>query len=429
MTPVLIFVVSLVIMTKRNLRKRTKKVDYQKLNAGVDEELISGEVVPKINSEKPDAEESKQTSSDHNGGNFSECGSELEVLPGDNLSNCAERRLQELKKERNRLLEKRKAERIAQETREIEEELKKLKGKKEKHGGKEKITLKSLRGMDDVVDEVDRLMDKKFSLKSKLPSDSDEAVASSSSSASSSSDADSDEDYRKKKKSSSEEDSDCGKGKKTKSKRRTKNRRSGKNESRSSYVKHPQRWANTQLALHFACTREKKLEELSIPEFCAGFLTILETSSKNKLKDRMSHLKELMYLATKYQWRNVISYHAACLTEIERGHMAWGDNFQLLQSTTLAGGFLQQTSGAGWGGNGGFGSRSGSQQSSGASNKEQGTFFCRFYQRGTCHQSSDHWGFFNNERRFMKHICGNCWLKQNKVELHPETSDDCPLKQ
>ena len=413
-------------MVKRNLRKRTKKVDYQKLNtAGVDKELISGGE-PAITSseiEQDGGDQNKQTI-EHDGGTSWESVSDAEcevILPGDKLSS-AEKRLRELKNERNKLIEKEKSDRIARETKEVEEELRRLKGKKEKRGSKEKVvTLKSLRGMNDVVDEVDRLMGKKFSLKAdKVGSDSDQTDYSCVSSSSACS-------------ASSAEDSDCGRGKdkKKKKSKRSKSHRSGKIETRSSYVKNPQRWANTQLALHFACTREKKLEELSIPEFCAGFLTIMETSSKSKLKDRMSHLKELMYLATKYQWRNVISYHAACLTEIERGHMAWGDNFQLLQCTTLAGGFLQSTPSSSGGGYGTSGSRFGSnpQQGSGANTKEQGTFFCRFYQRGTCHQSSDHWGFFNNERRFMKHICGNCWIKLNKVELHPETSDDCPLKQ
>ena len=154
--------------------------------------------------------------------------------------------------------------------------MRRLKGKKEKRGSKEKVvTLKSLRGMNDVVDEVDRLMDKKFSLKAdKVVSDSDQTDYSCVSSSSACS-------------ASSAEDSDCGRGKdkKKKKSKRSKSHRSGKIETRSSYVKNPQRWANTQLALHFACTREKKLEELSIPEFCAGFLTIMETSSKSKLKD------------------------------------------------------------------------------------------------------------------------------------------------
>ena len=202
-------------------------------------------------------------------------------------------------------------------------------------------------------------------------------------------------------------------------------RRSGKNRKLTSYVKYPQRWANTQLALHFACAREKKLEELSVPEFCAGFITILETSSKEKREYRMAHLKELMYLATKYQWRNVLSYHAACLTEIERGHLSWGDNFQMLQSTTLAGGVLPSSISNRAGSSSGFGGRFGAGAGMGV---EGGTVFCGYYQKGTCSQTTDHWGFFMGERKRLKHICGKCWLDHKKVELHPRNSDDCPSK-
>ena len=138
--------------------------------------------------------------------------------------------------------------------------------------------------------------------------------------------------------------------------------------------------------------------------------------------EQVSHLKELMYLATKYQWRNVLSYHAACLTEIERGHLAWGDNFQMLQNTTLAGAVLQPS-------NKGFNSSFGARSTAGSgSSREEGTIFCRFYQRGTCSQSGDHMGFFNGERRMLKHICAKCWLDQRKIEQHSENSADCPSK-
>ena len=119
-----------------------------------------------------------------------------------------------------------------------------------------------------------------------------------------------------------------------------------------------------------------------------------------------------MYLATKYQWRCVSNYHAACLLEIERGHLKWGDSFQLLQSTTLAGGFLSSNR---------------SSNGSGPS-KEEGVLFCVGYQRGTCQQVSDHQGFFKGETRMLKHICAKCWRKNRKIASHPETSENCPAK-
>ena len=100
-------------MVKRNLRKRTKKVDYQKLNTtGVDKELISGGE-PAITSseiEQDGGDQNKQTI-EHDGGTSWESVSDAEcevILPGDKLSS-AEKRLRDLKNERNKLIEKEKS--------------------------------------------------------------------------------------------------------------------------------------------------------------------------------------------------------------------------------------------------------------------------------------------------------------------------------
>ena len=169
---------------------------------------------------------------------------------------------------------------------------------------------------------------------------------------------------------------------------------------------------------------------MSITEFCAGYTAILEmTTSDSTRIHRTAHFKELMYLSTKYQWRCVLNYHAACLLEIERGHMRWGDNFQVLQNTTLAGGFLSGNR-SGAGPSGGQGRSSGGASSSNGSNssKEEGIVFCKGYQRQNCKYSRDHYGNFMGENRLLKHICAKCWLKTRSIETHPENSEKCPLK-
>ena len=179
--------------------------------------------------------------------------------------------------------------------------------------------------------------------------------------------------------------------------------------------------------MHFV-SKEKKFEELSIAEFAAGYATILELTSESKRKHRVAHFKEIMYLATRYQWRYVLNYHAACLLEIERGHMNWGDSFQALQATTLAGGFLLNNSRSG----GSSASVSGAGRSAKSvvgSNENGPTVFCKAYQRGTCAHTQDHQGTFLGENRFLKHICAKCWLSTKKFNLHPENSEACPLKE
>ena len=136
-------------------------------------------------------------------------------------------------------------------------------------------------------------------------------------------------------------------------------------------------------------------------------------------------LKELMYLSTRFKWRSVLDYHRAGLLEIERGQLKWGESFQLLQSTTLAGGLLVSNNRGG-----AYGSQN--RTSSFGANpagRSEGVVFCKNYQRGICQQPRDHYGQFYGENRLLKHICANCWLNTKVQAAHPETSDDCPLKQ
>ena len=117
-------------------------------------------------------------------------------------------------------------------------------------------------------------------------------------------------------------------------------------------------------------------------------MTILEDEDcQEKRAYRTAHLKELMYLSTRFKWRCVLDYHGACLMEIERGHLKWGSSFQLLQSTTLAGGFLSQSS-RGGAGSGGFNRSGGGPNSSNSHQNRsgEGIVFCKGYQRGTCQQ-------------------------------------------
>ena len=53
-------------------------------------------------------------------------------------------------------------------------------------------------------------------------------------------------------------------------------------------------------------------EDLSLGEICAGYATILENIRDKRLQRyRIQHLKELMYLATRYKWDCVLNYHVA----------------------------------------------------------------------------------------------------------------------
>ena len=405
-------------MSDRKLRSNTRK-DYNKMEKGVngavesDSENNNGEddhaCVHDENQNKHDHDDQQQHESGESSNSAEESGSEIEYASefeseeeDDELAE-AERKLQLLKKQKKLLLQQAKRARIAKETEEVEKSLKEL--KKNSKSKKKKLTSASLRSMDDVVSEVDRLMDENLCIRKRADSqseaESDVVSVSVKSSASSGS--------RRRKPSEERPE-----------KKAAEKKISGKSKnSLNSQIRFPQKWPHSYLNPSFVNSREKTYEDLTISEFVAGYMTILDDEeSEDKRLYRREHLKELMYLSTRFKWRNILDYHGACLTEIERGHLKWGSSFQLLQSTTLSGGLLTQNRGGPEG------------ASSGASRpaRGEGVIFCKGYQRGTCQQPKDHYGLFYGVNRLLKHICAKCWQHSKAQLTHPEASDECPSK-
>ena len=120
-----------------------------------------------------------------------------------------------------------------------------------------------------------------------------------------------------------------------------------------------------------------------------------------------------------------MNYHAAVLLEIERGHRSWGDNFHMLQNTTLAGGLLNSQQFRG--GPNSFGSAKRSFNSSSGGNEGQGIIFCQDYQNSSCSHVGDHQGEYKGDNRLLKHICARCWLFNRKMAAHPKKSEICPF--
>jgi hypothetical protein len=62
---------------------------------------------------------------------------------------------------------------------------------------------------------------------------------------------------------------------------------------------------------------------------------------------------------------------------------------------------------------------------------EEKVWFCPLYQKNKClHKSSSHLMVVKGRQRLASHICGTCWLKDNKKLEHPECSSSaCPHSQ
>ena len=72
--------------------------------------------------------------------------------------------------------------------------------------------------------------------------------------------------------------------------------------------------------------------ELSMPEFCAGYLVIVQQSAtKPHLAALLEHFHQLMVLASTYQWSAVPSFHYKVLHSLKLGLVKWGDSFNHLK--------------------------------------------------------------------------------------------------
>ena len=372
-----------IVASSRKLRDRNP-VNYKEVNENANEKELGKEDM--LAEEEDRVDEKSESSVD-----------EEEI-------NALEQKLNDLKVVEKKRNLKEKHRRISLD---LENAVKRIEGKKSLKKSASKVTTASLRNMSDVVSKVDKMMDVKLKRSVEI-------------SASESSDdgglfSGSDEESRPKVHSKQHHDGNSRSG--------SKFHRSGKSKKVTSYVRYPQLWPHSYLSLQFV-SKGKEYEDLSIPEFCAGYAAILEESELEEVKCRVAHFKDLMYSATQYEWKNVLDFHAACLCEIERGHMKWGDSnsFQRLENRVLAGAFLQSSSRKGRS----FQSQQGLTQN----NREDGPIlFCRFYQRGTCFHNQDHMGKVNGEEKFVRHICARCWLKDRKRESHPESFAECPSLQ
>ena len=86
----------------------------------------------------------------------------------------------------------------------------------------------------------------------------------------------------------------------------------------------PQDWPHI-----FAPGEPKLYSNLSLAEFCAGYLTIVENRATDQQKAAMmAHLLDLMVLASSYNWSAVRAFHYKVLRAIEMGLARWGQSFE-----------------------------------------------------------------------------------------------------
>lgn len=213
--------------------------------------------------------------------------------------------------------------------------------------------------------------------------------------------------------SSEESDDDSSSTDRSSRKKRGKqNLKSGKTAKISSRVVRRQLWPHSELSMGYV-SKSISYDELTLEEFVAGYsaILLLPQVSSHERTHRTEHLGALMYLASIYEWPAVRSFHAAVLSEIERGRLNWGDSFIHLENRTLAG--LHKKA---------------KEQKRPAPSSSNAVLFCRDYQKGSCSYSKDHYAMLKGEKKWLCHICAACWVKDKAKRMHSEYADDCPNK-
>ena len=51
--------------------------------------------------------------------------------------------------------------------------------------------------------------------------------------------------------------------------------------------------------------------------------------------------------------------------------------------------------------------------------------YCRDFQRQHCSFNQAHYGYLRGERKWLRHICSDCWVQSRKQEHHRAGSSEC----
>ena len=158
--------------------------------------------------------------------------------------------------------------------------------------------------------------------------------------------------------------------------------------------------------------RDIKYDDLTLEEFvAAGYGQILQSPDLTEMERsaRLKHLVSLMYFAQQYEWQAVLSFHGAVLLEIERVLLKWGGSLFHLESRTLYGHPKTPKS----------------STSGGSSTTSTTVLYCRDFQRQQCSFNQAHYGYLRGERKWLRHICSDCWVQSRKQEHHRAGSSEC----
>jgi len=169
-------------------------------------------------------------------------------------------------------------------------------------------------------------------------------------------------------------------------------------------------------------------DKLDLASLIVGELTIISDSAtpEAERKARILQLIRVCNYSRSFEWSLVREYHAAYLSAIERSLS--GDWFAidvndiaaqvlfLVPRHQIVAPVQIQQQGAAPGG--------GPYRRFDKQAKNSGRYFCSAYNKGVCPHAGSHKAVVAGRLRSVDHICANCLLAFDEIQLHPET--ECP---
>ena len=159
---------------------------------------------------------------------------------------------------------------------------------------------------------------------------------------------------------------------------------------------------------HYHITRGVDLlpssyEELSLDEFCLGYIRMLrDADSKFNLPVMLEILEDLLEDAVDFSWKNVKGYFRSLGLDVEKGKMKWEDTAAIQKRRfTKCRVFKPNTTS--------------SSETKFVKTMPQGGSCCRLFQTAECDRDRDHYPYV--------HACLYCW--QHKKALYKHNESQC----
>ena len=147
--------------------------------------------------------------------------------------------------------------------------------------------------------------------------------------------------------------------------------------------------------------------------------------SKQEKDARLELLGDIVFNSSFFQWNALLKFHAAVLSEVNDGHMSWGDDYQRLEQQMLMPFPLNKQKLDKRTDKSNFHKVRDTTQNS-MNGVGDRVLYCADYQRKSCEHSESHSGQYYGKSVTLHHICSACWRMSNRKAFHPASSVECP---